>query len=118
MAAVFSVLKDNRVKALAVAGLKRLPPLPDLPTFAETINPGFEIGSWYGVMAPAKTPPAIVKRLSSEIAKAVRETDMKSRLAQQGVDAIGNTPQEAGAYLRSEVERWSKVVKTAGVKLE
>ena len=107
------MLKAKRVKALAVTSLKRMPILPDVPTLAETIMPGFETGSWLGVMAPAKIPPAIVKRLNGEIVRAVKGSDMESQLAQRGlnVEMHGSTPEELGAYIRYELDRWTKVTK-------
>ncbi len=115
---VLPMVKEKRIRALAIASLKRSPLLPDVPTFAETVMPGFEIGSWTGVMAPANTPPAIMKRLNGEIMKVLQDTDMRNRLAQDGIVALGSTPEQYGAYLRSELARWSKVIKTAGVKPE
>lgn len=117
MGPVLPLVKDKRIKALGIAGLKRAPQLPDIPTLAETM-PGFEVGTWYGVMAPAKTPPAIVKKLNGAIVRALQDADMKSRLAQNNIEPLGSTPEEYGAYLRSELERWSKVIKSAGIRLE
>ena len=118
MTAVLPLAKDKRIKVLAVAGLKRSPLLPEVPTFAETVMPGFEIGIWFAVMAPARTPSAVVSRLNSEIVKALQDRDLRSRLEQEGAQVLGTTPDEYGAYLKGELERWSKVIKTAGVKLE
>ena len=115
---VLPMVKDKRIKALAIASLKRSPLLPDVPTLAESVMPRFEIGSWTGVMAPAKTPPAIVKKLNEEILRTLQDPDMKTRLAQDGIEALGSTPEQYGAYLRSELERWTKVIKSAGVKPE
>lgn len=117
MVAVLPLVNDKRVKVLAITGLKRSPLLPDVPTLAETM-PGFEVGSWFGVMAPAKTPPAIVKRLNSEIVKALQDPDVRSRLARENAEPLGSTPEEYGAYLKSELERWTRIIKSAGVKLE
>ena len=110
-------MKDKRIKALAYGGRKRSPLLPELPTLAETM-PGFEFGTWFGVMAPAKMPPAILRRLNGEMVKALNAQDLNSRLAQEGIESIASTPEEYGAYLKSEMERWAGVVKTAGVKLQ
>ncbi len=112
--AVVPMLRDKRLKALGIAGLRRSPLLPEVPTLAETIMPGFEIGSWYGLMGPANMPPAILRRLNSEIVKAMQDAELKTKFAQQGLDSIAGTPEEAAAYLRSESERWTKVVKNAG----
>ncbi|MBI4189578.1 MAG: tripartite tricarboxylate transporter substrate binding protein [Betaproteobacteria bacterium] len=111
------LMKDKRIKALAITSLTRSLLLPDVPTLAETM-PGFEVGTWYGMMAPAKTPPAIVSRLNGAIVKALQDPDMKSRLAQNNIEPLGSSPEDYGAYLRSELERWTKVIKSAGIKLE
>jgi tripartite-type tricarboxylate transporter receptor subunit TctC len=76
--------------------------------------PGFEIGSWYGILAPAKTTVAVVRRLNAEIVKAMQDPELKSKYAQQGLDTIAGTPEEAAAYLKSESVRWTRVVKNAG----
>ena len=113
-----SLVKDKRLKAIAIAALKRSPLLPDVATLAESINPWFEIGSWFGVMVPVNTPPAIVKRLNGEIVRALQDPGMKSQLAQRGLDPIGDSPEEFRSYMRNELERWSKVIKSAGIKPE
>ena len=112
-----SVAKDKRVKALGITGLRRSPILPEVPTVAETI-PGFEVGAWAGVMAPAKTPMAIVRKLHGEVVKASQDTELKSRLAQEIMDLVASSPEDYAAYIRSEMDRWSKVIRTAGVKPE
>lgn len=117
-ATVVPFARDGRIKVLATTGLKRSPIMPDMPTLAESGMPGFEINSWYGMMVPAKTSSVIVRRLSSEIAKALQDSEIKSQLVQLDVVAIGSSPEEYGAYLKTELERWTKVVKSAGVKLE
>lgn len=114
--AALPMVKDKRLKAIAFAGLKRSPLMPELPTMVESGMPGFEVGTWFSMMAPANTPPAIVKRLSGEIVKALQNPEVKARLEQQGVGPTGSSPENYGAYLRSEAKRWGKVVKTAGIK--
>jgi tripartite-type tricarboxylate transporter receptor subunit TctC len=111
-------IRAKRVRPLAIAGLKRSPLLPELPTLAETVMPGFEMGSWTGVMLPAGTPPAIITRLHAEIMKVLQDPDMKARLAQDGIEPLGSTPEQYGAYLKNELDRWTRVIKTAGVKPE
>ena len=118
MALMLPLAKDNRVKVLAIAGLKRSPLMPDVPTLNETVMPGFEMGAWFGVMVPAKTPRAIVQRLNSEIVKALQAPDIIARLAQENIQPIGSTPEEYATYLRSELERWAKVVQSGGLKAE
>ncbi len=111
-------IRDNRVRPLAVAALKRLPMLEDVPTVHETVNPNFEAGLWYGIVAPAGTPPAIVRRLNGEIVKFLRESDTVAKLGVVGAIPVGSTPEEYGAYIRSETERWGKVIRDAGIKPE
>jgi tripartite-type tricarboxylate transporter receptor subunit TctC len=111
-------IRDKRLRALAVTSLKRTAVLPDVPTLNETVSPGFEVGAWQGMLVPAKTPPEIVKRLNTEILKALASNDVKAKLAAQGADPLGSTPVEYGAYIKSEIERWTKVVKLTGASLE
>ena len=118
MPAVLPLAKDKRIKVIAMTGLTRSPLLSDVPTLAESVMPGFEISTWNGVMAPARTPATIIRRLNAEIVKALQDVDMKQRLEQESATASSSSPEEYGAYLRSELARWSKVVKTTGVKLE
>ena len=91
--------------------------MPDIPAIAETL-PGYEATSWQGVVAPAGTPRAIVLRLQSEIAKALRAPEVGERLAAEGAEAGANTPEEFAAYIKREIAKWSKVVKEAGIKVE
>ena len=118
MTGVVPLVKEKRIKVLAMTGLKHSPLLPEVPTLSESGMPGFEIGNWFGMLAPAKTPPAIVKKISVEIARALQDADTKSKLALENAEPIGSTPEEYAAYMRSESERWTRVVKTAGVKLQ
>ena len=111
-------IRDKRLRALAVTSLKRTAVLPDVPTLNETVSTGFEVGAWQGMLVPAKTPPDIVKRLNAEVLKALASSDVKVRLAAQGADPLGSTPAEYGAYIKSEIERWTKVVKLTGASLE
>ena len=110
-------VKAGKLKVLGVSTAKRTPTLPDTPTIAETV-PGFDIATWYGVWAPAKTPKEIVSRVSGEIAKSLKRADMKERLAGLGAAAVGSTPAEFAGYCESEFRRWAKVVKDSGAKLD
>lgn len=116
--AALPYIRDKRLKAFAVTGLKRSNVLPDVPTLNESGMKGFEVGAWQGVVMPAKTPPAIVQRWNAEVMKALADPDVKAKLAAQGAEPLGSTPEQYGAYLKSEVERWSKVVKATGAKLD
>ena len=111
-------ITEKRLRALAVTSLTRTSVLPDVPTLNETVMPGFEVGAWQGLLVPAKTSPEIVKRLNAEILKALASSDVRAKLALQGAEPLGSTPTEYGAYIKSEVDRWIKVVKQSGVTLD
>ena len=117
IAGVTGQLKANQLRALAVTTLKRSPVLPDLPALNE-LMPGFEVNSWYGMMAPAGTPKAIVQLLQRETAKALKAPDVNERLRAAGLDPVGNTPEEHAAQLRADLARWAKVAKTAKIKID
>ena len=108
----------GRIRALATTGAQRTPIAPDLPTVAESGLPGYEVLAWYGVFAPAGTPKPIVDKLSAELAKILRIPEVRETLKANGNDPIGSTPQEATAFFRKEVDKWSKVVKASGLKPE
>lgn len=110
-------IRDNRVKALAVTSAKRSPVLPDVPTVSETVVPGFEMGAWQGIVVPAGTDPAIVKKFNTEILKALKSPAVVKQLEDQGAQVLGSTPEEYKDYLASEIKRFAKVVKDAGVTL-
>ena len=111
-------IRDKRLKALAVTSLKRSAVLPDVPTLNETVMPGFEVGAWQGMLVPSKTAPDIVKRLNTEVLKALAAPDVRAKLAVQGAEPLGSTPAEYGSYIKSEIERWTRVVKLTGASLE
>jgi len=112
-----ALVKGGQLRLLAVATQSRMASLPDVPTLAETL-PGFESAAWYAVVAPPRTPPQIVSKLNADINEALRAPEMAAHLAEWSAEAIGGTPQQTAAYMREEVERWNKVIKAAGVKLE
>ncbi len=111
-------VKSGRLRALGVTSLQRLPAVPDLPTIAEAGVPGFEATLWYGVVAPANTPPALITRLHSEFVKVLQHSDTRERLAIDGVRIIGSTPEQFGDHLRQESVKWSKVIRDSKIKLE
>ncbi|MGQ3074010.1 MAG: Bug family tripartite tricarboxylate transporter substrate binding protein [Ferrovibrionaceae bacterium] len=111
-------VKGGTLKALAVTTATRSPAMPDLPTVAEAGVPGFEASSWFGVFAPAGTPKEIVAKLQTEIARILKSPEMTERLAQQGAVAVGNTPDEFGAYVQSELVKWAGVVKASGARVD
>jgi tripartite-type tricarboxylate transporter receptor subunit TctC len=112
-----ALVKGGQLRLLAVATPARMNSLPEVPTIAETL-PGFESAAWYAVVAPPKTPPQIVAKINTDINEALRRPEMLPHLAEWSGEAIGGTPQATAAYMREEVERWNKVIKAAGVKLE
>ncbi len=111
-------VKDKRMKMLAVTTAKRMSLFPDVPTLAESGMPGFEVGAWQGFMAPAATPRPVIERLNAEIVKALQSPDVRARLAAQGAEPLGSTPDEYAAYVKKELERWAGVVKATGVTIE
>ena len=115
---VMPFVKDKRLKLLAVTTAKRMSLYPDVPTLAETVMPGFEAGAWQGVMVPAKTPAALVQRLNAEINKALQSDDVRAKLAVQGAEPLGSSPEEYRNYIGKELQRWAGVVKSTGVTLD
>lgn len=110
--------KGGKLKALAVTTSKRSPVAPDVPTLAESGLPGYEVGSWQGVFAPAGTPPDIVKRLNTEIVKIINMPDVQKKMIELGAEPVGNSPEEFGAFVKAEVAKWGDVVKKSGAKVD
>ena len=108
-------IKSGKIKGLAVTTAKRSSMMPNLPTIAEAGLPGYESNNWYGLLAPAKTPRPIIMRLNQEITKVLAMPDVKEFLHNQGLDAAPGTPEQFGAYIKSETAKWAKVVKDAGM---
>jgi tripartite-type tricarboxylate transporter receptor subunit TctC len=111
------LVKGGQLKLLGVATPKRMASLPDVPTIAETL-PGFESAAWFAIVAPPKTPQAVVDKINADVNEALRQGDIVQRLAQLSAEPIGGTPQATAAYMREEIERWHKVIKAANVKLD
>jgi tripartite-type tricarboxylate transporter receptor subunit TctC len=110
-------IKTGRIRPLAVTTAKRSALVPDLPTIAEAGLPGFEANNWNGFLVPAKTPRPIINRLNKELTAALNLPDIKEFLFKQGLDAAPGTPEEFGAYMKSEMVKWAKVIKASGVKV-
>jgi tripartite-type tricarboxylate transporter receptor subunit TctC len=113
-----SQVKAGKVRALAMMSKERLPGAAEIPTIVESGGPLIESSSWVMFMAPAGTPKAIVERLSSEVAKAMKDESLRKRLEAQAVIPVGSTPAETATFLAEEVEKWRKVITTAGVKID
>ena len=111
-------IKSGKLRALAVGSAVRIPSLPEVPTVAESGFAGFETSQWYGIIAPAKTPPAIIQKLSVEIAQVMKQPDVIARLSGDGTVMIGSTPNEFAAYISKEMKRWGEVVHDANIKAE
>ena len=110
--------KSGKLRALAVTTAKRSSVAPDVPTLAESGLPGFEVGSWQGVFAPAATPPEIVKRLNAEIVKILNLPDVKEKLVLLGAEPVGNSSEEFSAMVKAEVVKWADVVKKSGARVD
>lgn len=111
-------VRGQKIKALAMFSGKRIQGAPEVPTMAEAGGPPLESSTWVMFMAPAGTPRAIVDRLSAETARAIKESDIKERFNQIGIEPVGNTPEQASTFLAEEIAKWAKVINTAGVKAE
>jgi tripartite-type tricarboxylate transporter receptor subunit TctC len=111
-------VKDGQVRALGVTGKKRSSILPDVPTIDEAGVPGYEATIWLGIMAPKGTPQPIVDRLNTEINKVLNRPDVKEAWAKQGVEPLMMTPAEFDKYVRGDIEKWAKVIKDAGIKMQ
>jgi len=107
---------SGKLRTLAVTSAKRSRLAPDLPTIAESGLPGFEVTGWYGLAAPAATAAPAVARLNAETNRALASADTIEQLRQQGLEPVGDTPEQAGAWIRSEVAQWTKVIRDAGIK--
>ena len=117
-ASVIGHIEGGRVRALAVTTLKRSQVLPDVPTMDEAGLKGFDASTWHGLVAPAGTPPQVITALHDAAVKALRDRDVQVSLGKLGVDIVGNTPQEFEAYIKSEIPKWTAIVKASGAKLE
>jgi tripartite-type tricarboxylate transporter receptor subunit TctC len=118
ISSVTQFLQAGKVRGIAVAGAGRTSLAPDLPTLAEAGLPGVNIDWWLGVLAPAGTPADIVQKLNAEIVALCSQPEFRARLATQGIDAVGSTPEAFATVLRDEIPQWTQLVKTAGIKAE
>jgi tripartite-type tricarboxylate transporter receptor subunit TctC len=111
-------VKAGKLRALAVIAPQRLPALPEVPTVTEAGLPGFEVTTWYGILAPAGTPRPIIARLNAELVKAMHSPEMKERLAGIGTDAVTTTPEEFAAYIQAEIAKWGDVIRKANLRAD
>ncbi|HUP93609.1 MAG TPA: tripartite tricarboxylate transporter substrate binding protein [Burkholderiales bacterium] len=116
--AALPFIKDGRLRGLATTGEKRAPALANLPTIAESGFPGFEVNLWLSMFVPARTPPEIIARLNSELRKALQSGEVKSAFEKVGADPVGNSTQEASAFVQKEFRKWAAVIKTAHIKAQ
>lgn len=111
-------VRDGRLRALAVTTRDRIAPFPDLPTIAEAGVPGYEIATWYGIWAPARTPPAIINRLQQAVAAAARNPETRARFDALGAEPVADSPEDYARFVRAEYDRWGKLVHDARIKLD
>ena len=110
-------IRSGKIRALAVSTLKTSPTAPTVPTLA-SFYPGFEISNWYAIFAPAATPAAIVNKISTEIANALKAPEVRDFMVKEGADAVGSTPREFAAFFMQEVERHAKLIQVANIRIE
>ena len=115
---VMSHIKAGTLRALSVAGSTRLPQLPDVPTTSEAGLSGFDVSSWFGLVAPGRTPRPLVHHLSTQVAKALREPDVQQRLSELGVRPIGSNPDEFADYLKKDRAKWEGIIRAANIRLD
>ena len=111
-------IRGNRLRAIGISSLKRSEAAPDWPTISEAGLPGYEASIWYGFLAPAKTPRAVVVRLNKEIAAILNTPDVRQTIVSQGGEAVGNSPEAFGKVLRDDVARIAALVKSAGLRID
>jgi tripartite-type tricarboxylate transporter receptor subunit TctC len=110
-------IRDGRLKALAVLGATRSPLLPDVPTIAESV-PGYELTNWFGLVAPAAVPREIVAKIHADVAKVLQDPGVSEKLASMGATAVGNTPEQFGAIMRGDSDKWSRLIRDANIRAE
>jgi len=115
---VITQVKAGKLRALGITSLQRSASLPEIPTVAEAGVPGYEVGVWFGIVAPAGTPPDVLAKLNRELNKILGEADVKQKFADQGVDPVGGTPERFAEHIRTQIEKWGRVVKESGAKVE
>ena len=109
-------VRNNRLRPIALSGTRRNQAVPGIPTLSESGLPGFDVTSWFGIAAPAKTLRVIVDQLHGAVARALQTPDLRARLLDQGAEPVGNTPEQYTAFMQNEIAKWAKVIKAAGIK--
>jgi tripartite-type tricarboxylate transporter receptor subunit TctC len=110
-------IRSGRLRAIAVSGPQRSPALPDVPAIAETVQ-GFSAELWYALFAPAHTPADIINRLNREVGAILAQPEIKAKLSDQGVDAVTGTPQDMATLIATDLDKWAKVVKATGARIQ
>jgi tripartite-type tricarboxylate transporter receptor subunit TctC len=118
MPSVLPQVKAGKLRALAVTTIKRSPAVPELPTVAEAGVPGYDANTWYGALAPRGTSGAVVLRLHDEFVAIMKSADIRERISVHGYEPETNTPQAFAVYIKAEIVKWGKVVKTAGIRAD
>ena len=117
-AAVLPHVKTGALRAIAITSPTRQPYAPDLPTVTESGVPGFEVSSWYGLFAPAGTPPSVITRVNADLLKIMAQPDVREQFISRGDEPFAGTPDQAGNYLKGEIAKWNRVIKSANIKAE
>jgi tripartite-type tricarboxylate transporter receptor subunit TctC len=111
-------VRSGKLRAIAISAPRRSPELPDLPTFAEAGLPQYDTNAWYSMHAPAGTPPEIVRRLNAELVAILKDPEILARFKQLATDPVGNSPEEFAAFVRAELDKYARIIKAAGIKLD
>jgi tripartite-type tricarboxylate transporter receptor subunit TctC len=110
-------IRDNRLRALGVLSARRVPSLPDVPTIAETV-PGYELTNWFGLVAPAATPKDLLAKISTDVSKALQDQGLRDKITALSAAVVGDTPEQFGATMRADSEKWARVIREANIKAE
>jgi tripartite-type tricarboxylate transporter receptor subunit TctC len=111
-------IRGDKLRAIAVTGSRRSAAFPNVPTFAESGLSGFEISPWFGLLAPAGTPAALVRKINADVGEALRDKDLQEKFAAAGADPYATTPEQFARVLQEDIQRWSQVVKTSGARID
>jgi tripartite-type tricarboxylate transporter receptor subunit TctC len=118
IATAVGLVREGKLRALAVTSPRRTPAVPDTPTVVESGYPGFEAANWFGLFGPHGTPHAVVTRLHADTINALASTELRAKLSNLGIDAIGSSPDELATLIKAEVPRWARIVRDSGIKVE